>query len=106
MRGDLPEWALRLSSELPSRRHEQRSAYGKEQRGGDTTGNRGQSKFRANFAGSNRRPVIVEGKEYASIKRAADALEVHHSAIIRLISEGKARYAKESHQRMVGLAKK
>ena len=93
MRGDLPEWALRLSSELPSRRHEQRSSYGTETRGGDTTGLAKREDRRGWNGGANKRAVVIEGEQYESIREAAAVLEKNQTTIQRMLRRGRAKYA-------------
>ena len=89
MRGDMPEWATRLSSELPSRTHEARSHYGVETRGGDTSGKR----KRGWNGGSNRKTVIVGNERFDSMRGAADAIGVHQKTMLRMLKDGRARYA-------------
>ena len=90
MRGDLPEWALRLSSELPSRTHERESAYGVETRGGDTTG---LGKGHGKNGGHNSRAVIIKGEHFPSIVEAAAALGTWQTTIRRMLRDGRAKYA-------------
>ena len=92
MRGDLPEWATRLSAELPSRRHERQSGYGVETRGGDTT--RKPSKKRIvtgrGRGGCNARPITVDGKTYPSFAAVCRDLSIGHSTIYKWLDSGRA----------------
>ena len=90
MRGDIPEVALRLSTELPSRTHEARSTYGTETRGGDTSA---LGKGHGKNGGHNRRSVVIGDEHFPSIREAALALGTWQSTISRMLKDGRARYA-------------
>ena len=83
----MPEVALRLSTELPSRTHEARSHYGVETRGGDTTG---LGKGHGKNGGHNRMAVIINGEHFPSIREAAEALGTWQTTIQRMLRDGRA----------------
>ena len=77
MKGDLPAAALRLCSKLPVRTHERPAPPPKAQRNGNRFG---------------RRPVIIKGVQYETIRDARNKLGIGYEGFYRMISEGKARY--------------
>lgn len=89
MRGDLPEWAARLSAQLPCRTHEARTHYGIEHRGGDTTVHRDKK----HSGGKNKRVVVVDGEKFPSVVECAAALGRDPGTIHRMLKDGRARYA-------------
>lgn len=77
MKGDLPAAAFRLLGMLPVRTHE-RPQYTKP------------SSFRGNRYG--RRPVLIDGVEYDTIRDARRVLGIGYEAFYGMIDSGKARY--------------
>lgn len=55
--------------------------------------------------GNNRKALIIDGKQYASIGAARKALRCCIHSIYRMIADGRARYASDADQRMVGLGR-
>ena len=78
MKGDIPAPAFRLFNALPVRTHERQPAVAaKPQQNGNRFG---------------RRPVIINGVEYDTIRDARNKLGIGYEGFYRMISEGKARY--------------
>lgn len=77
MRGDLPLAAFRLLNALPVRTHERPVAAAP-------------STARGNRYG--RRPVIVRGVEYETIRDARSKLGIGYEQFYAMIAKGEARY--------------
>ena len=88
MIGDLPEVALRLSSELPSRRHEWQPPV-------QTKKEKTQSKPRIvtgrGRGGHNRKAIIIQGKRFASAQIAREMLCISNRSIKKMLGNGLAR---------------
>lgn len=88
MRGDMPLAAVRLSSELPSRRHEQQFPTNMKDAG--RTEPRAHTRDYSR-ASRNARPVEVNGVRYPTMEAARKALGIGKHAIARWVDSGKAR---------------
>ena len=77
MRGDVPAAALRLCAQLPVRTHERPPPPPKAQFNGNRYG---------------RRPVIIKGVEYATIRDARNKLGIGYEAFYGMIDSGEAKY--------------
>ena len=78
MKSDLPAAALRLMQSLPVRTHERKPAVAaKPQQNGNRFG---------------RRPVMINGVEYDTIREARNKLGIGYEGFYRMIAQGKARY--------------
>ena len=93
MKGDMPKAALSLMAQLPCRTHTQPERPANAwTRIGDTARIRTR---RGINGGANKRAVIINGDEFASVFEAAVAFGVHQKTMQRMLRDGRAKYKEQ-----------
>ncbi len=77
MRDDIPSVCLRLMEQLPVRTHERPPPFTPSQARGNRYG---------------RRPVVVRGVEYETIREARNKLGIGYEQFYAMIASGEAKY--------------
>ena len=84
MTGDLPEAAIRLASELPSRTHEWSPPKH------PTVAGRERVITGKGRGGNNRKPITLMGRTFATVKEARETLKIGNGTIRDMLKDGRA----------------